>query len=155
MKLPPAPQASSPFWWFWERATSAHTLAYRLSKGRIGGRIGKAPMLLLDTVGRKSGKRRTHPLIGFEDGPNLVVIASKGGVERHPAWLHNLRDMETTTVNWRGDVRTVTAREAEGPERERLWDRAVELYAPYRSYQKRTERQIPVVVLESVDTEGA
>lgn len=112
-------------------------------------------MLLLDTVGRKSGKRRTHPLIGFEDGPNLVVIASKGGVERHPAWLHNLRDMDTTTVNWRGDVRTVTAREAEGPERERLWDRAVELYAPYRSYQKRTERQIPVVVLESVDTEGA
>lgn len=149
-KLPPAPQADSRTWWFWERFTSAHTLAYRLSRGRIGGSIMDAPIALVDSVGRKSGKRRTHPLICERDGDRFVIVASKGGIDRHPAWYLNLMANPETTVNWRGESHRVRAREAEGTERERLWDRMVETYRPYASYQRRTERRIPVVVLEPV-----
>jgi deazaflavin-dependent oxidoreductase (nitroreductase family) len=76
------------------------------------------------------------------------VIASKGGIEKHPAWYHNLRANPETMVNWRGEKRRVRAHEAEGAERERLWAKMVEVYRPYASYQRRTERRIPVVVLE-------
>lgn len=154
LKVPTAPQADSKAWWFWERFTSVHEFAYRSTGGRIGGRFQRAPMLLLDTVGRKSGKRRTHPLIGFEDGDNLVVIASKGGIDKHPAWWHNLRAMDSTEVNWYGDKRVVAPREADGPERDRLWNRAVELYPQYADYEARTERRIPVVVLEPAGERG-
>ena len=150
-KLPPAPQADSRFWWFWRRFTGVHSAAYKLSRGRIGGKSMGAPVLLLDTVGRKSGQRRTAPLICSEDGENLVIVASKGGVEQHPAWYLNLKANPETTVNWRGEKRSVRARDAEGAERERLWERMVEVYRPYASYQRRTDRQIPVVVLEPVD----
>jgi deazaflavin-dependent oxidoreductase (nitroreductase family) len=143
-----APQADSPFWRFWNLGTRGHAALYRLSRGRLGGKSMGAPVLLLDNVGRKSGKRRTTPLICTEDGENLVVIASKGGIEKHPAWYHNLRANPETIVNWRGEKRRVRAHEAEGAERERLWAKMVEVYRPYASYQRRTERRIPVVVLE-------
>src|SRR5688500_3357226 len=91
MKLPEAPQASSPTWWFWERFTDLHTAAYKLTGGRIGGRAMGAPVVLLESVGRKTGKRRTHPLICLEDGDDLVVVASKGGIDKHPAWYLNLK----------------------------------------------------------------
>lgn len=132
----------------WERFTSFHGAVYKLSRGRIGGTSYGAPIVLVDSVGRKSGKRRTHPLICSEDGDNLVVIASKGGIDRHPAWYLNLRANPETNANWRGEKRAVRAREAEGTERERLWERMVALYRPYAAYQRRTERRIPVVVLE-------
>jgi F420H(2)-dependent quinone reductase len=148
MKLPPAPQADSGFWWIWERFTSAHTTLYKLSRGRIGGRSQGAPVALVESIGRKSGKHRTHPLICTEDGENLVVIASKGGVEKHPAWFLNLMANPETTAWWKGKKRRVRAREAEGEERERLWAQMVEAYRPYESYQRRTDRRIPVVVLE-------
>jgi deazaflavin-dependent oxidoreductase (nitroreductase family) len=148
VKLPEAPQAESPFWRLWEVGTSGHTTVYKLTRGRIGGKYQGAPVALVESVGRKSGKRRTHPLLCTEDGENLVVIASKGGVDRHPAWYHNLMANPETTANWYGDVRRVRAREATGDERERLWEKMVDVYPPYASYQRRTERQIPVVVLE-------
>jgi deazaflavin-dependent oxidoreductase (nitroreductase family) len=145
---PPAPQADSRFWWFWERFTSLHTGLYKLSGGRIGGRYRAAEMALVESVGRKSGKRRTHPLICRDDGENLTIVASKGGVNRHPAWYLNLMASPETTVWWRGRKRRMRAREAEGDERERLWERMVEVYPDYAAYQRRTERRIPVLVLE-------
>jgi deazaflavin-dependent oxidoreductase (nitroreductase family) len=147
-KLPPAPQANSPFWWFWERFTSTHAVLYRLSRGRIGGRYQRAPVALVESVGRKSGKRRVHPLLCAEDGENLVIVASKGGIDRHPAWYLNLKANPETRANWYGDVRRVRAREVEGSERERLWELMTGIYPTYRGYQRRTERQIPVLVLE-------
>lgn len=143
-----APQANSPFWWLWERATSLHSAAYKLSRGRIGGKAYGAPVVLVDSVGRKSGKRRTHPLLCDEQGENIVVVASKGGIEKHPAWYHNLKANPETEINWRGERRRVRARETEGAERERLWKRMVEVYPTYEQYQSRTERRIPVIVLE-------
>jgi len=150
-RAPEAPQADSPFWRFWEVGTSAHAALYRLTGGRIGGRYQGAQVVLVDSVGRKSGKRRTHPLICTEDGGDLVVVASKGGIDKHPAWYLNLMANPETEVNWRGGKRRVRAREAGGAERERLWAKMTEVYPTYEDYQRRTDRQIPVVVLEPMN----
>ncbi|MGE5858461.1 MAG: nitroreductase family deazaflavin-dependent oxidoreductase [Solirubrobacterales bacterium] len=148
MKLPPAPQARSPFWWFWERFTDFHTVVYKASHGRIGGTAYGAPVVLIESLGRKSGQRRTHPLICREVDGNLVIVASKGGIDRHPAWYLNLKAHPETTAWWQGKKRRVRARDATDDERERLWPMMVEVYPPYESYQRRTDRRIPVVVLE-------
>ena len=105
-------------------------------------------MLLLDHVGAKSGTRRTSPLIYIPDGRDLVLVASKGGFGKHPAWLHNLRANPDTTVQVGAQKRAVRAREATSDERRRLWPMAVAAYADYETYQRRTDREIPVVVLE-------
>lgn len=125
-----------------------HSAAYKLSKGKLGGKAYGAPVVLVDSVGRKSGKRRTHPLICDEQGENIVIVASKGGVDKHPAWYLNLMANPETEINWRGEQRRVRAREAEGEERRRLWERMVEVYRGYAHYQSRTDRRIPVIVLE-------
>jgi F420H(2)-dependent quinone reductase len=137
-------------WPLLHRAMGAHTLAYRATRGLIGHRIPglRAPILLLEHVGAKSGKRRTSPLLYIPDGERYVIVASKGGFPKHPAWFHNLRAHPDVTVQVGSAKREVRARVASGAERERLWQRAVELYGPYADYQKRTERQIPLVVLE-------
>lgn len=139
-------------WPLLHRLMGVHTLAYRATGGRIGHRIPglDAPMLLLDHVGARSGAHRTSPLLYIPDGDRVAIIASKGGFPKNPAWLYNLRANPETTVQIRGAHRRVRAREAEGSERERLWKRAVELYPSYAQYQGRTERQIPVVVLDPV-----
>jgi F420H(2)-dependent quinone reductase len=154
-KLPPAPQAQSPLWWFWERFTDLHTAVYKASHGRIGGTSYGVPVVLIESVGRKSGKKRTHPLLCGEDGDNLVVIASKGGVHKHPAWFLNLKANPETTAWWKGDIRRVRAREATGAERERLWRMMADAYPTYEDYQRRTERKIPVVVLEPLAAAGS
>jgi F420H(2)-dependent quinone reductase len=151
MKAPEAPQASAKGrWWIWERMTDAHTAVYKLTGGRIGGETMGAPIVLLESVGRKSGKRRTHPLMCLEDGDDLVVVASKGGIDKHPAWYLNLQANPETRVNWLGDKRDVRARDATDKERERLWPAVVEMYPSYADYQARTERRIPLVILETV-----
>jgi deazaflavin-dependent oxidoreductase (nitroreductase family) len=150
LKLPPAPPSNSPLWWFWERLTDVHAAAYKLSGGRIGGNAYGVPVVLVESVGRKSGKRRTHPLLCGEDGANLVLIASKGGTDRHPAWYHNLKANPETTAWWKGEKRDVRAREATGDERDRLWRMMAAAYPDYESYRRRAERQIPVVVLEPI-----
>ena len=147
-KPPDAPQAGSPFWWFWERFTDVHTGLYKASRGRIGATYQGAPIALVESVGRKSGKKRTHPLICMADGDGLVVVASKGGIDRHPAWYLNLKANPETDAWWHGRKRRVRARDAEGEERERLWKLMTSVYPAYEAYQRRTERRIPVVVLE-------
>ena len=137
-------------WPVLRRAFGVHRLVYRATGGRIGRRIPgiRAPMLLLDHVGAKSGKRRTSPLLYIPDGERVAIIASKGGHPKHPAWFHNLRANPDTTAQVGTDRRDVRARVATGEERERLWRRAVELWPAYADYQARTERKIPVVVLD-------
>jgi len=126
-----------------------HTAIYRASHGLIGHRIpGQPPVLLLDHVGAKSGTRRTSPLVYGRDGENLVLVASKGGYPKHPAWFHNLRANPDTTVQVGSRTLNVRARVAEGDERTRLWSLMVGVYGGYEGYRRRTEREIPLVVLE-------
>jgi len=126
-----------------------HTQIYRLTNGLVGHRFpGVPPMLLLDHVGARSGVKRTTPLVYVEDGPNLVIVASKGGHSRHPAWYHNLRANPDTTVQVGSRRRAVRARVATEQERPRLWPMAVATYGGYSGYQERTSREIPLVVLE-------
>jgi F420H(2)-dependent quinone reductase len=126
-----------------------NTALYRLTGGKLGGRMGKAPILLLSVAGRKSGKRRTTPLLYGRDGENFVLIASMGGAPKHPAWYLNLRGQEAEIQVEKEKLR-VRARDAEGEERDRLWELMVSAYPAYDSYQKKTTRRIPVVVLEPV-----
>lgn len=127
--------------------TAAHVSAYRRSGGRVGGRLKGAPVLLLDHVGRRSGLRRTTPLLYLADGPDLVIVGSAGGREAPPAWWLNLRDAPETTVQVGSERRRVRARVAAGAERERLWGRLVEMFPDYDVYRRRTSREIPVLVL--------
>ena len=136
-------------WPLIRRMAGLHTLAYRTTNGLIGHHIpGLPPNLLLDHVGTKSGTRRTTPLLYVADGDDLVIVASKGGYPRHPAWFHNLRANPDTTVQVGSERRPVHARAATREERRRLWPRVVKAYSGYRDYQSRTEREIPLVILE-------
>jgi deazaflavin-dependent oxidoreductase (nitroreductase family) len=136
-------------WPVLRRFMGVHTTLYRLTGGVVGHHVpGAPPMLLLDHVGAKSGTRRTSPLVYVEDGRDLVLVASKGGFARHPGWFHNLKANPDTTVQVGSERRAVHARVATAAERERLWPLAVDVYSGYAGYQERTERTIPLVVLE-------
>jgi deazaflavin-dependent oxidoreductase (nitroreductase family) len=128
----------------------AHTFLYKRTGGRLGHSIPgvRGKMLLLDHVGAKSGKKRTSPLLYVEDGADVVVIASKGGFPKHPAWYHNLMANPDTTVQIGSERRPVHARVARPEERERLWEMADASYSGYKDYRARAEREIPLVVLE-------
>jgi len=102
-----------------------HVFLYRYTKGKIGGKLGNNPILLLNTVGRKSGKAYTTPLVCVRDGATYVVIASNGGADRHPGWYYNLRAQEETVIEVMGKIITVTAEEMTGGERDRLWQQIV------------------------------
>jgi len=135
-------------WPVLRRVMAGHALVYRLTGGLIGHRMpGAPPTLLLEHVGAKSGTRRTSPLTYLADGDDVVLVASKGGYPKHPAWFHNLRAHPATTVQIGREHRAVHARVATPEERERLWPKVVELYSGYADYQRRTEREIPLVVL--------
>ena len=108
----------------------------------------RGKMLLLDHVGAKSGKLRTSPLLYVDDGADVVIVASKGGFPKHPAWFHNLTANPDTTVQIGSEHRPVHARVARPEERERLWEMVDRSYPGYADYRARTEREIPLVVLE-------
>ncbi|MFL5891524.1 MAG: nitroreductase family deazaflavin-dependent oxidoreductase [Solirubrobacterales bacterium] len=140
-------------WPVLRRLMGIHTIVYRATNGTIGHHIpGLAPMLLLDHVGAKSGIKRTSPLLYIPDGDDLVIVASKGGYPKHPAWYHNLQANPDTTVQVGSDRRRVRARVATPQERERLWPHVIEAYSGYAEYQARTGREIPLVILERAGT---
>jgi deazaflavin-dependent oxidoreductase (nitroreductase family) len=121
---------------------------YRRSGGRIGGSWKGAPILVLHHVGRRSRQSRETPLLYLEDGEDMVIVASRGGSDAPPAWWLNLEAEPRATVEvgpWR---REVTARTATPEERERLWPRVVAMYSDYETYRRRTDREIPLVILE-------
>jgi deazaflavin-dependent oxidoreductase (nitroreductase family) len=109
------------------------------------------PSLLLTTIGRKSGEKFIFPLFYGEDGESLIVVASKGGAPEHPGWYRNLVanpevEVQVGTRKFRATARTVF-----GAERERLWQKALKFWPPYADYAKKTEREIPVVLLDPID----
>jgi deazaflavin-dependent oxidoreductase (nitroreductase family) len=114
----------------------------------LGGGKGMVPTLLLTTTGRKSGRELTLPLIFGRSGEDYMVVASKGGAPQHPSWYLNLSDNPTVKVQVKGDKFTARAHTANAQERAALWPKMVEIYGPYADYQKKTDRQIPIVVLQ-------
>lgn len=136
-------------WPLLSRLMSAHAKIYRATDGLIGYRVPGVPaMLLLDHVGARSGTRRTTPLVFARDGENVILIASKGGYPKNPAWFHNLVAHPDTTIQIGSKRMNVHARVAKPEERERLWKLAVAVYGGYEDYRRRTDREIPLVVLD-------
>jgi deazaflavin-dependent oxidoreductase (nitroreductase family) len=136
-------------WPLLAKATKAHVAIYRTTHGRIGHRLPWLPtILLLDHVGARTGSSRTTPLLYTRYDASYVVIASKGGYEHHPAWYYNLRAHPDTTVQVRAERIPVRARLADDHERDRLWKDALEVYPTYRDYQNRTDRDMPIIVLD-------
>ena len=129
--------------------TGLHRALYSVSNGRVAGRGLGMPVVQLSTVGRKSGKRRqtmlTAPVV---DGDRVVLIASYGGDDRHPAWFLNLRDHPDVELTMRGETKAMRARVASPDEKATLWPQVVDAYKGYAQYQQRTERDIPVVIVE-------
>ena len=135
---------------FLKRANGAHRLLQRVTFGKIGWQAGKMPVLELTTVGRKSGLPRTVLLTSpFEEGDAVVIVASKGGDDDHPAWFLNLRDHPEVEVVLKGGPKhTRRARIATPDERERMWPKVTAAYRGYAGYQNKTTREIPLVILE-------
>ena len=128
-----------------------HVGVYRLTCGRVLGKGVGAPVLLLTTTGRKTGKRRTWPLLYLVEGDSYVVVASNGGSITHPSWYLNLTSYPTATIRLRSYQGLVEARTASPEERAFLWPKMVELYYGYETYQGRTKRQIPLVMLTEME----
>ena len=121
---------------------------YRLTGGKIGGRwLGGAPVLLLTTIGRKSGRPRATPLLYLRDGEHVVVVASKGGMSHHPLWYMNLEANPEVEIEIGPERTKMAARRATDAEKAALWPRLVEMYRDFDDYQARTERNIPVIIL--------
>src|SRR5437867_12956468 len=124
-----------------------HVSFYRLSRGRVGGRLRNAPVLLLTTIGRKTGKKRTTPLLYLGDGERIIIVASNAGRDKEPSWWTNLRRDPHAEVRIRGDKRKIIARKAAEEEKNDLWPLLTKMYPAYSDYQTRTKREIPVVIL--------
>lgn len=125
-----------------------HVRAYRESDGERGYNWRGTTIVLLTTTGRSSGEERTTPLIHRADDGRWVVVASKGGAPDHPDWYKNLVASPDATIQDRGEIVPVRASDATGDERARLWGLMTEVWPAYDEYQTRTDRVIPVVVLE-------
>jgi deazaflavin-dependent oxidoreductase (nitroreductase family) len=143
--LPPAAQTRA-----WKMVQASHLALFRASGRRLGTTFGGVTVLFLHHTGAKSGVKRMSPLLYVEDGPNLAIIASKGGHVRNPAWFHNVTAHPDVEVETREGRRPVHARVAHGDERERIWRTAASVWPDYELYRERApHREIPVVVLEA------
>jgi deazaflavin-dependent oxidoreductase (nitroreductase family) len=135
-------------WSLLKRVIGGHTTIYRMTNGLIGHRFPRSPpILLLDHVGAKSATQRTSPLVYGVDAENLILVASKGGYPKNPAWFHNLTANPDTSVQVGSARRAVHARVADPQECERLWPLMWKVYGGYADYQRRAQRQIPLVIL--------
>jgi len=126
---------------------AAHTQVFRRTGGKIGGQFRGAEMMLLTTTGRKSGEPRTTPLMCIRDGERFLAIASYGGDDRDPQWFKNLQARPEATVQVGGETIPVRASVATPEEKKALWPKAVAAYKGYDGYQRKTSRDIPVVIL--------
>ena len=132
--------------------TGLHELVFRATDGRLLGRAAGMPVVMLTTTGRRSGKPRTTMLTSpVQEGDRVMLVASYGGDDRDPAWFLNLREHPEVEVTMLGRRRPMRARVATADEKAELWPRVTKAYRGYGAYQQRTERDIPVVILEPAD----
>ena len=125
-----------------------NTWAYRATGGRVGGKFRSgAPVMLLTTIGRKSGRRLTIPLLYLRDEGRILTVASKGGMDHHPLWYRNLVANPAVDVQIGTETSAMQAHTASDAEKRALWPKLVAMYPDYATYQARTARNIPVVVL--------
>ena len=124
---------------------------FRANDGKVGGNFEGAPLLLLHSIGAKSGEPRLHPVMYLKDGERYVVFASKAGAPTHPAWYHNLKANPETEIEVGADIIPVTAVEATGDERDELFDRQAGIFSAFGEYAEKTSRTIPVVLLNPRD----
>jgi deazaflavin-dependent oxidoreductase (nitroreductase family) len=127
--------------------TRTHTAVYRASKGKVGGKMGRVNICLLTTTGRKSGAARTTPLNYVADGERILLVASNGGSDRHPAWFLNIEANPAVTIQRQDATSSMTARVATADEKTALWPKVVAAYAGYAKYQQKTHRDIPLVIV--------
>lgn len=123
---------------------------YEATDGEKGGDMKGRPVIVLTSVGAKSGRIRKTPLMRVEHDGTYAVVASLGGAPEHPVWYHNLKANPHVELQDRTTKRDYTAREITGDEKAEWWDRAVDAWPDYARYQKKTKRQIPVFVLEPI-----
>lgn len=124
-----------------------HAQLWQLAGGRLGNAFGRAPFLLLTTKGRKTGRLRTTPVLYLEDGGDLIVVASFGGNDMHPAWYLNLESHPEAEVILTGERRRLLARKIPPEEKGLIWPRLVKMYPNFAVYQQRTAREIPLLRL--------
>jgi F420H(2)-dependent quinone reductase len=130
---------------------AVNVLLIRLSRGRIGSQLGTQTILLLHSVGRKSGKRFITPIAYFNTDGVYFLVGSNWGKEQNAAWYHNLLKEPHTIIEVKGKIMPVEASQAQGQEYERLWKYAIEHHPPYLHYKEMTGRHIPIVVLKPVE----
>ncbi len=130
--------------------TSVHVFIYQLTNGRLGSRLGKQSILILNTVGRRSGKKYSTTLSYYQDGNRYLVVASNWGKESQPNWYKNLMHQPRTTIQVRSKITPVNAQSAQGEEHQRLWQLVTAKNEQYISYQKDIQRRIPIVILTPI-----
>jgi deazaflavin-dependent oxidoreductase (nitroreductase family) len=126
-----------------------HVFFYSITNGSIGGRLGGGEILLLTSIGRKTGKKRTWALNYLKEDPDYVIIASNGGQPNNPGWYYNLKEKKKATIKIKKVELEVTSIIADKKERNRLWTKITQQYPFYADYQKKTTREIPVIILKS------
>ena len=127
--------------------TAANAFLFQKTHGRLGNRMGRQSVLLLHTIGRKSGKTYTTPLSYYRDGDNYLLVASNWGKEEHPNWFRNLLQNPGTTIQVGATTIPVAFHQAQGEEYKRLWEVVTRQNDQYLKYQKGLARQIPIVIL--------
>ncbi|MEP6853367.1 MAG: nitroreductase family deazaflavin-dependent oxidoreductase [bacterium] len=137
---------------FFKVANRIHRTVFDLTRGHVGGKTAGLPVVKLTTTGRKSGRQRDTMLLSpVHDDRRVVLVASKGGAAEHPLWYLNLRDDPGVVLTMRGRRRPMSAHTATAEEKAELWPAIVKAYKGYGGYQEKTDRDIPVVILESTD----
>jgi deazaflavin-dependent oxidoreductase (nitroreductase family) len=125
-----------------------HSLLLRLSRGQLGSKLGTQTILILHTVGRRSGQERAIPIAYFDYEGKYVIVASNWGKDKNADWYLNLKKTPKARLEIHGHLVSVAAREAQGDEYDRLWKFVIERHPPYRDYQKMTTRHIPIMIFE-------
>jgi F420H(2)-dependent quinone reductase len=127
--------------------TGSHVFLYRISGGRFASKMGPLSILLLTTTGGKTGKQRTKPLPYLREGNSYAVIAANAGMKNHPAWYFNLQHNPKVQIQVHDQLLTAKATTAKGEQRQRLWQQLLVVAPNYADYEKKTTREIPVVIL--------
>lgn len=149
MAKPPPPRLNSPQAdLFIKWMSRGNTLLYRVTAGRLGSKVGNAPVALLTTTGRRTGQPRVSPLLYLRDGDRIVLVASRGGSDKNPMWYLNLQANPRVAVQIKNDVLKLVARDTTDAERTYYWPKLKQLYPAFADYQSWTDRQIPIVICE-------